>query len=211
MFKIFIRAIIALFCLCASVSGAAAQTIGEPSSTFNYPIQDGLQTVFGQAVAPPAGRLDSYTLYVSRSSATLSLIPFVYEWTGDPQAFPVAPIWTGAPVPVTSTVIAPITFNTGGLILDPTKIYVLAARPEIITQTGAYAQNDAGTYAPASRVYGDNTTLNGGGVSVRDLQFSATFSAVSTVPTAGEWTMILLGLAIAGFAVVLLQRRFVSA
>ncbi|WP_428152212.1 IPTL-CTERM sorting domain-containing protein [Brevundimonas sp.] len=194
-------------------STASAQTIGDSAYNATFPLQTGIQSVIGQSVSPPSGRLDSYTLYLRRNTATLSVIPFVYEWTGDPQPYPTTVVWTGAPVSVTATAITPVTFTTGGVVLDPAKIYVLAVRLANPAETGTYGQNEAGTYAPGSRVFGNTTTLNGGGVSVRDLPFSATFTPTvpAPVPTLSEWAMILLGLTLAGAAVLIVQQRRLSA
>lgn len=192
---------------------AGAQTIGEAASTNVFPVQQGFQTVIGQSVSPPAAILNSYTLYVWRTTATLSVVPFVYEWTGDPQTnYTPNIVWTGAPVSITSTTSAPVVIPTGGITLDPSKIYVLAVRLQSPgVEAGSYAQNNAGGYAPGSRIFGDPPSVQGGGVGLSDLRFSASFSAPAPVPTLSEWAMILLGLTLAGVAALHLQRRQLTA
>lgn len=201
---------LALTALLFGGSAAAAQTIGDPAYGATFALATASQSVIGQSVSPPSARLDSYTLYLRRTTATLSVVPFVYEWTSDPQAYPTTVVWTGAPVAVTATAISPVVFDTGGVVLDTSKIYVLAVRLANPAESGFYGQNEAGTYGPGSRVFGNTTTLNGGGVSVRDLPFSATFAPFA-VPTLTEWAMILLGLMLAGASVAIIQRRRLTA
>jgi|GEM_PF-3550165 len=211
--KIASRALAAI-AVCIALFGfegaATAQTITQAGTDFEFGIDDA-QSVVGQSVLPPANRLNSFTFNVRRTTATLGLIPIVYEYTASGQPLPGAPLWTGAPVAITSLVSAPVTFTTGGLTLDPTKHYALVVRQQLAGQEGGFSLNSAGAYADGGSLIGTPAAVSGcfacAPVGV-DAQFSAVFVAAATaVPTLSEWAMIGLGLMLATGAALTLQRR----
>lgn len=205
---------LAAIAVCIALFGfggaASAQTIAQAGTNIELGIDDG-QSVMGQTVLPLANRLDSFTFNVRRSTATLGLIPVVYEFTASGQPLPGAPLWTGAPVAITSLVSIPVVFTTGGLILDPTKHYALVVRQQFAGQEGGFNLNTVGAYADGGRLIGTPAAVTGcipcAPVGA-DAQFSAAFTAIATaVPTLSEWAMIGLGLMLATAAALTLQRR----
>ena len=211
--KIASRALAAI-AVCMALFGfggaVSAQTITQAGTNLELGIDDG-QSVMGQSVLPPANRLNSFTFNVRRTTATLGLIPVVYEYTASGQPIPGAPLWTGAPVAITSLVSAPVTFITGGLTLDPTKRYALVVRQQFAGQEGGFNMNSVGAYADGGSLFGTPAAVLGCIPCApvgSDAQFSAVFApAVTAVPTLSEWAMIGLGLMLASGAALTLQRR----
>ena len=210
MFRSLNAAFAALFVL-LSAGAVSAQTVGTATGGGSSVIADGQQFVGQRIVAPSAGlQLQSFTLPLSRTTATFSVLPRVYEVTaGGPTsigALTVSTVWTGAATSVTNTGVAQDYTFTPGITLDPAKVYMIAGVQATPGESGSFYFAAADTYVPGNFAYQDGGGIvRGGGL---DMGFSATFApAPVMVPTLSEWAMIGFGLLLAGGAVLMIQRR----
>lgn len=174
-------------------SAATAQTVSNnPAVADQGLVMESVSPAWGQALTPVNSRLDTYTVYLSGPG---EIIGKVYEWNG--TSIVGGPLWTGAPVAVGSGSSVPHVFSPG-LTVDPAKTYLLVAEKTVASSNFQIDIDVGNGFAGGDLAQGDRTTFTASpGL---DLRFSATFSAAApaTVPTMGEWAMILLGLMLAG-------------
>jgi hypothetical protein len=93
---------------------------------FGYP--DGRATATnGQVITAPADdtQLDSFTFFIAKSSGTIVMRGEVYAWDGQKATGP--NLFESAPRTVSIEGVEEVTFETGGVQLDPGQQYVLFA------------------------------------------------------------------------------------
>ena len=207
-----VTAAVAAVGLMVSAGGAMAQTITHdvPGTMTTLEMGGTLYRV-GQIVEVPSGydRVKSFSFWIEPGPSGLTVTPTVrsYNATSDRYADMVissldAQNLTGAAQKVTFNFDAPVVAGQTYLLsLDLTD-----GQGGVGVGEGNVEVVDGGTYtggnwlqvhfnAPSSQVN-------------KDARFEVVFgNGVATVPTMGEWAMILMGLALAGGAVTLVMRR----
>ncbi|MFC5344130.1 IPTL-CTERM sorting domain-containing protein [Brevundimonas staleyi] len=159
----------------------------------------------GQIFTIPAGEtlLKSVSLGLSAdggfSSGTLTLHP-VSGGTISPSVLGTANFTTTTDYP--NFVLETLTFPGGGMAVSGGQTYAILA----LTEPGGYV-----CVAAQADVYNQGV-LSVGGVDKpnEDALFAARFVSPAPVPTLSEWAMILLGLMLAGGAVVIQRRRMAA-
>jgi hypothetical protein len=204
--RIWLAATMAVLALALGTAPAAAQTISSNTSG-TIVILSNVNKVAGQTVTPPSsGPLQNYTLYILRTTATLSVTPIIYEWDPLSSTGVGPPLWTGASVAVTTGTgggYLPYTFSPN-IALNPSKQYVLGVMQTVPGESG-YLEVGFANNVPGNSVWRNDPTWSQN--SAVEAHFSATFAPPAPVPTLPEWAMILFGLILAGGAALHLQRR----
>lgn len=187
----------------------AAQTIIGSSATGDVAALNDSYPMPGEVVRSlgGVGPLTQYSFWMRTGSASLTVTPVIYEWDNLAPVGP--PLWTGAPVTITSASFVETVFPAN-VHLDPTKTYWLAVAQ---TNPGEFGGLDAGTANNDPNgyyAYRRTATADWGRTLSGELHFSAVFAdpiVPPGVPTLGEWAMILLALMLAGGAALHLHRR----
>lgn len=198
-----VLAVLAAVFLLSTAQAATAQVVIENPIGNSNVFLDNINLARGETLTPPnAGPLTDLSVWAARLGTDLEFQPFIYEWDG---AAPVgAAVWTG-PVTLVNTVAYTEQAFTPNVTLDPLKTYVIVFR---------HVSGDGGLSAATVNNHAGNLVFSNDGVTwtsnvTAELQFRATFAplAPAAVPTMTEWAMILMGLILAGGAVLTLQRR----
>ncbi|HEY1073904.1 IPTL-CTERM sorting domain-containing protein [Brevundimonas sp.] len=181
---------------------------------------------YGQTITIPAGetQLFSFGFVMKNVPSTVVFRGEVYLWDDANNRATGPALYESAARSTTGATAQLITFSPpGGLTVTPGQKYVIFATTSRdqagASGVGNWAASSSNPYAGGTAVFINNSTNTADWTSgtwavntSTDFGFVANFNAPpAPVPTLSEWAMILFGLALAGGAVVMVQRRRLAA
>lgn len=165
----------------------------------------------GQVVTAPAGydRVKRFTYWIKPDAGGVTVRPAVRGYNSVSDRDAVQVIETGADQSLSGPGARAVTFEFNAPVVAGQK-YMLAL--EVVSGDGEIETVFPGSYADG---FWQTVFFNGAAAFPNtDARFTAEFghaAAPAAIPTMTEWAMILMALAMAGGAVVLLQRRRITA
>lgn len=195
----------------AAGSAVAQQIEHDVAGTMTAMVENDPADRIGQVVTAPSGydRVKRFTYWIKPGASGVTVRPAVRGYHSVADRYANQVIATGADQILTGTAARAVTFEVDAPVVAGQQ-YMLAL--EVVSGDGEIEIVVPGSYADGFwlKVY-FNASL---AFMSQDARFIAEFghaAAPAAIPTMTEWAMMLMALAMAGGAVVLLQKRRTTA